>query len=379
MDEPDGPEDMPVPAEAFRLSRDGAQVVLDFGSVEAIPTTAEGSILVSDRVTIPLETARRMLVGLEQAVLPHLEKLRAAEAKALSPASAAVAARPGAGPTRAPPDSSGEKAAQLLRMVGRWGAPHQYERSVRLSASGLQANRYILTLNVSDIPGDALNEVFAVCDAFEMPADPRLAAVERFSTARCVHFGFEGDPDSMVCKLYLERSVPPDELRKAAASGQSVLQHVAYKWDMLRDAAVTTRYLWYPGLGAAGIEARMAHVYRDTPPESFDIARSVLHLALERVAPEAIQFLDVEEDENGRRSFDLNVYNAHLKVKDLHSLLLRMRAHFSIRPGQFQALYDQINALPLGHVAGGTHRDSRDFFNVYYGAVGLPHFNDKLR
>ena len=50
-----------------------------------------------------------------------------------------------------------------------------------------------------------------------------------------------------------------------------------------------------------------------------------------------------------------------------------------LRPGQFQALYDQINALPLGHLAGGIHRDNLDFFNVYYGAVGLPHYSDKIR
>ena len=158
-----------------------------------------------------------------------------------------------------------------------------------------------------------------------------------------------------------------------------MLQHIAYKWDLLRDASVTTRYLWHPGLDAAGIEARMAQVYRDGPPESLDVARSVLRLATERVAPEAIQYLDVEEEENGRRSFDLNIYNADLRVKDLHVLLLRMRAHFGIRPGQFQALYDQINVLPLGHLAGGIHRDGRDFFNLYYGAVCLPHFNDKIR
>ena len=33
----------------------------------------------------------------------------------------------------------------------------------------------------------------------------------------------------------------------------------------------------------------------------------------------------------------------------------------------------------LGHLAGGVHRDGRDFFNVYYGATGLPRFNERLR
>ena len=91
-----------------------------------------------------------------------------------------------------------------------------------------------------------------------------------------------------------------------------------------------------------------------------------------------MQYLEVEEAENARRSFDLNVYNAKLQVKDIHPLMQQMRENFAIRPGQFQALYDQIKALALGHLAGGVHRNGKDFFNLYYGAVGLPKFSEKL-
>ena len=44
-----------------------------------------------------------------------------------------------------------------------------------------------------------------------------------------------------------------------------------------------------------------------------------------------------------------------------------LREHFGLRPGQFQALYDQVRALPLGHLAGGVHRDGTPFATVYYG------------
>jgi hypothetical protein len=56
-----------------------------------------------------------------------------------------------------------------------------------------------------------------------------------------------------------------------------------------------------------------------------------------------------------------------------------MRSHFGVRPGQFQGLYDQIKLLSLGHLAGGVHRNGKDFFNVYYGVVGLPRFSARLR
>jgi hypothetical protein len=34
--------------------------------------------------------------------------------------------------------------------------------------------------------------------------------------------------------------------------------------------------------------------------------------------------------------------------------------------------------MQLGHIAGGSHRNGIDFFNLYYGAVALPRFNSQL-
>jgi hypothetical protein len=86
-----------------------------------------------------------------------------------------------------------------------------------------------------------------------------------------------------------------------------------------------------------------------------------------RANTEDLQYLEVQEDGNERKSFDLNFYDAGLLVKDLQPQLARMRDRFGIRPGQFQALYDQIKSQPAGHLAGGLHRNGKDFFNVYYG------------
>jgi tryptophan halogenase len=369
-----------IPAEAFKLAREGEDVMIDFGRLDGVPIPSGiVSIYVSDRVTLPLETARRLVVWLDDSIAPHMPKLRAEQAKGLSPGAAAVAARPDQSPQRPQHDISGEKAAQLIRLVGNWGVPHQYERSLRLIEGGLQSNRFLLTINAKDIPADALSQVLAVCDQFQIPPDLRDAAIANFSIAKCVHFGFEGNPDSIVCKLYLERDVSGPEADQARNAGQPVLLHLAFKWDLLRPAAVTTRYLWYPFLTVRGIEDRLAHVYRDGPSGSQDIARSLLRLAVERAPAERLQYLEVEEPETARRSFDLNVYNAKFQVKEIPGLLQQMRETFAIRPGQFQALYDQIKGMSLGHLAGGVHRNGKDFFNLYYGAVGLPKFSEKLR
>jgi tryptophan halogenase len=369
-----------VSAEAFKLAREGTDVMVDFGRLDGAPVPSGlVSIYVTDRVTLPLETARRLLVWLDDSIAPHMARMRADQAKALNPGAAAVAARPDQNVQRPQQDISGEKAAQLLRLVGAWGVPHQYERSLRLTQGALQANRFLLTVNTSDLQGEAASRALAVCDQFEMPPRLRAAAADNFAMAKCLHFGFEGNPDSIVCKLYLEGDVTGPQADQARLAKQPVLMHLAFKWDLLRDAAVTTRYFWHPFLSAREVEDRLAHVYRDRPAASQEIARSLLRQAVERAPAERLQYLEVEEAETERRSFDLNVYNAKLQVKDIASLLQQMRELFAIRPGQFQALYDQIKGMSLGHLAGGVHRNGKDFFNLYYGAVGLPKFNDKLR
>jgi len=233
------------------------------------------------------------------------------------------------------------------------------------------ANRFLLTVDAGNIPGNPGERTLEICDRLHMPGAAREAATANFAMAKCVHFGFEADDDSIICKLYLERAVPGEEAQRARARGEPTLLGLAFKWDLVKDAAVTTRYLWRPGLSAAEIEARLAYVYRDGPRASFEVARAVFDLTRGRAAAEQLQYLEVEEAENARRSFDLNLYDAKLQVKDMQQLLHRMREHFGVRPGQMQALYDQIKTKALGHLAGGVHRNGEDFFNIYYGVVGL--------
>jgi tryptophan halogenase len=370
----------PVLAEAFRLNREGDDVLIDFGRLDGVPVPAGlVSIHITDRVTLPLESARRLLLWLDDAVAPHAARMRADQLKGLPPAAAAVATRPDHVPQRPRHDPSGERAAQLLQAVGAWQVPHQYERSLRMTQGSLQANRFLLTVNTKDIPADAAAAVLAIGDQFDMPDHLRSVAAENFGMAKCIHFGFEGEPDSIVCKLYLEANVSADEADRARSTGQAVLLHLAFKWDLVKGGGVMSRYLWHPFLSAAEIAGRLDRIYQDGPAASAVVARAVLQAAAERAPAEKLQYLEVEEPQTSRRSFDLNLYNGTMHVRDIQSLLLRLREQYGIRPGQFQALFDQIKGMRLGHLAGGVHRNGRDFFNVYYGATGLPRFNGRLQ
>lgn len=368
-------------ADAFKASIEAGDVVIEFGRVTEPPSGGSGgTVAVSERVVLPLETARRLHHTLGEALKPLATALRAAEAKVLSPGEAAIAARPGERATRAAPDAAGEQASLLLRLVGELGAPFQHERSLRIAEGALHADRFLLTVERRDIAGDARARVLEICQRLGMPQALHASAAARFDMASCVHFGFEGDSGRSVVKLYLERVVGEDEARRARERGEPALLHLAFKWEPGGGTQVTTEYLWHPALSAAEIAARLAqHVYRGGEQGSREIAQSVLELAAARVPAQQLQYLEVQEPGNGRRSFDLNLYNARLQVKDVQPQLYRMRDLFGVRPGQFQALYDQIKTKPLGHLAGGVHRNGKGFFNLYYGVGGFPHFHERFR
>jgi tryptophan halogenase len=355
--------------DAFRGKLEDGQVVIEFGQSGRAVAEGGAAVQLSERIALAPDTAKRLVFALDDA-LARAASARAAPGAPASAAQAAQLQRLGELPLNATPDAAGARSALLLELVGSLGARFQYERSFRISRAGLQANRFLLTLAKADVAGDPRARVFDICRRMDMPANLLDAAAAQFDAAGSLHFGFEGDVDSIVCKLYLEQVIGPAQARAAMARSEALLQHVAFKWDLATGVGLVTRYMWYPLLAAHGIAERLAQVYRDAgDPVSMQIARSVLDLALERVPAQRLQYLEVSEDGNARRSFDLNLYDAGLLVKDLRPALSAMRERYELRPGRFQALYDQVKGRALGHVAGGMHRNGQDFFNIYHAAA----------
>jgi hypothetical protein len=339
-------------ADAFRAAVDREGIAVEFGR------SAADSVALTDRVVLPLETAKRLVLALNEPLARHAAKLRAGEDLR------------GHIPVNAPADQAGQSAALLLAQVAELGVPYQYERSFRMAPGALLANRFLLSVETPDLGENAAARALAICERLGMPAGLRAQAEARFAMAKCLHFGFEAGPGSILCKFYLEREVT------AAERSAPALQHLAFKWDLLGKGAVVTEYWWHPAPRLADLEARLAQIYRGgQPADSLAIARGVIELAASRAPVEQLQYLEVQEPDNGRRSFDLNLYPAALPLRELQPLLHRMRNRYGVRPGQFQALYDQVRDKTLGHLSGGVHRDGQDFFNVYYGAVGFPRFH----
>jgi hypothetical protein len=350
-----------TPATTFRASFRDARIAIDFGREVALQGGDSG-VEVSTRILLDPGTVARLALQLNACVQEHQARWRNAGFDDGRPALSRAPT-----PSHAEPDQAAGRAALLHRLVGALGVPYFHERSLRLSEGALAANRFLISLDGRSsrrTPGPVLLDL---CNRLGMPPSALERARTGIDAARSVHFGFEGD-GPVIFKFYLEQAAADAEAA-AVRQGESVLLHLAFKWDPDDPSRfVTSRYLWFPKLSGEEIRNRLANVYRDGGDErALRIAQTVLAATSGRINARDLQYLEVEEEGNPRRSFDLNFYDAGLRIRDLHPQLAQMRELFSIRPGQFQAVYDQIRDRTAGHLAGGIHRDGRNFFNVYHG------------
>jgi hypothetical protein len=94
----------------------------------------------------------------------------------------------------------------------------------------------------------------------------------------------------------------------------------------------------------------------------------IVRLASGKVSAHNLLYLEVTEEGNPRRSFDINMYRANLKVAELHSFLGTIARQLAIPERDYHDLYESTKTQRFGHLAGGLGRDGREFFTVYYGA-----------
>ncbi len=375
-------ESSSINADAVRIFIEADGIVLELGH-KVTPDGSESDVIKGlSRIKLTPQTFRRFGLALHDAIslLPKESVLRSGSIPTPTPqrSSAAKASLEelldptiNLSSSSAPTPISSQDAQRVFKLIASLGAPYVHERSFRFREGELLPNRFLLTVGRSgngSTSDDALMDLFT---NLSLPAPFLEAARQHISAARCIHVGFEGDGDSPLLKVYLEIG-GPDQINQSTPDA-AVLEHIAYKWDVRnRERRTVARYWWYPYLNASELKKRVVELYADHDLEAQDIALGAIEMAAQKMPERDIHYLEVEEEGNPRRSYSINFYDAGLQVRDLHTLLARMRNYFDVSPGKFQMLYDQIKTRRLGHIAGGIHRNGKGFFNVYYG----PQFMD---
>jgi tryptophan halogenase len=119
---------------------------------------------------------------------------------------------------------------------------------------------------------------------------------------------------------------------------------------------VTSRYVAHPKLTVSETSERILELLGDNPAGS--LALSLFNRAAGRVGAMERLFLEVQEKDTPRQSFDLKLYDAGFTTADIP--VASLATYFGIDDLR-------VPAAALGHIAGGRGRDGNPFLTLYYG------------
>ncbi|OGL00542.1 MAG: hypothetical protein A3I14_00060 [Candidatus Rokubacteria bacterium RIFCSPLOWO2_02_FULL_73_56] len=353
-------------ANVFELSADRSEVTLSFGSKgRRVPGTDELVLEVSDRIVLSPSTAKRLAAMLAHAVRDYEWEHGSLGGEPLPPAAPLSSRKSPVSLTEGIP----EQAAELLRLVEDLGVQPVLERSFKMFERTLLANRFLWGFKRDSLSEDAGGRLLAICERLRMPERFVAAFRENIFQANIVFFGFEESERTQRYKAYLEFG---GRLVRAKAENRRdpLLMYLGFKWDAddSRRCSVA-RYTCHPGLSTDDMLERMARAFAGGPSGTpLALAREIVLQAAGRVAADRFLYLETTEEGNPRNSFDINLYNARLRLRDLHALFLRICEHYAISADRFEAAYAQVSAAPFGHVTGGFDREGKDFLSIYFGA-----------
>ena len=329
------------------------------------------AVQLTGRIALSPFAAKRFAIQLNKAIQAYESKYAALEEKTPSPP----------GPTqmsalrkKEPVPEADEKAGILFQLVESLKVEVGFEQSFKIVNANLLDKRFLLGVRKKAVGERADERLTDMCSLMGMPKTLLAVFKQYLPHGNYVHFGFEKNEETIVYKVYLEFwERIKEEIGKSKQRPGPTLLHLGLKWDVSDPARQSlTHYTWHPWLSPPEILQRVSGIldpHTDVPPKQ--AADELVSLALARIPDRDILYLEVTEEGNPRRSFDINVYRANLRVEEVYPILSVLCRRHSIPFDTFHSLYDRIKTKRLGHLAAGVDRKGNDFFTIYYGVEGV--------
>lgn len=345
-------------ADVCQVQSTRTETMLLFGTRQSPLSEGERRAKLERRIMLSPTLAKQLAAALKSAVRAFESRLGSENAT------------PAGNVRSAPSDADAPAAARpLLNLVRRLDVGFGFEKSLKMSAGSLLADRMILGVRSKLTDAQSL---VRICREIGMPAAHLTLFEESLPEANTVGFGFEGGPQGGLFKVYLEFWERLSQ-HVQAGSVQPDLLFLGFKWDA-RDStrSAVARYTCYPLLTVKGILRRLDALYegrKDSP--SLQATQEIIGLASSKVGNDSFVYVEASEEGNPRKSFDINFYKAGLRVVDLHPVLAVLWRRYSIPGEPPQGINIQAGPCPFGHLSGGLGRDGLDFLTVYYELEGL--------
>lgn len=241
------------------------------------------------------------------------------------------------------------------------------ETSFKMAERKLLANRFLLGITNNQSQSE---EIIHICQQINMPPAHLEAFKENLSDANIVGIGFEESQSGCVYKVYLEFwDKIKNEIRTKQNKTAPLLMFLGFKWDPQdNNKAALAHYICYPLLSVANILKKVSNMYAAASDRvAGEIARGIVMHAAGRIdtSRDSFIYLEVGEEHQPHRSFDINLYKANLQLKELYPLLSRICRHYSIPSEEFDRIYEPLSTNICGHLSGGIDRQDKDFLSIY--------------
>jgi hypothetical protein len=277
-------------------------------------------------------------------------------------------------PPMSPPSFRSAQAAQKVdlcfRLLDSLNIKPAFERSFKIKEKELLKNRFLLGFE-KDLIGPSPNEkILNICEQIGMPPDLMATFLKNLPEASIVGFGFGENETTCIVRAYLEFGIRYYRAMKDKPHNPDpYLSHLGFKWDVSDSTvSVLTKYTCHPGYTTEDMLERLSNdLYGHKNRSPYKIVKGILDLASSKVGNDKFLFLSVNEENNPRNSFDINIYRANLQMNGIYPFLLGMSRLYSIPEEQFDELYEPEKTKIIGHIAGGIDREGNDFITIYFG------------
>jgi tryptophan halogenase len=264
-------------------------------------------------------------------------------------------------------------AADLIRLVESFGEPFGLERSIKITRGNLNRERCLLSVGRSAFGEPPQEKLLRAARALRVPEPFAEALKTSVHGADVIHFGYEEADGRGIHKIYCEYASSAHRamasVNAAGANAAPTLVHLAYKWladDP--DSHAVTRYTWVPCRSGGELENRLRIlVPQDRAPNAHRCIFSLLSRIFSVADPAEVMLMEVEEPDNPRRSCDLNVYDAQMRVHQIADLIEAVAAGLAVPKPHVLAALESAGSKMLGHVSAGIDRHGGEFVTAYFG------------
>jgi hypothetical protein len=371
----DDPKSAPDQEDVFSVHADVTQVkagreefMLLFGAAQKEqPVQGELKVDLLDQVVLSPFAAKRLLAQLTQVIRDYES---AYGSLTRNPPSQNTAMPPGRLPTFAS-EITHEKVGLLFQLLNALRLKVAFERSFKVSERSLNGSRFLLGINKHTISRSRHKSIVDVCVRLGMPENFQETFRKNLQEANVFGFGMDENQETCVVKAYLEFGSRYEEaLKKALHERDPYVSHLGFKWDAADNTrCALTKYTCFPALNRRDMLERLSTgFYGSGDSNPYRIVERFVEAASSKANGDKVIYLEVNEENNPRSSFDLNLYSADLRMKEVYPLLVKICRHYSIPDEEFQAFYEPMKDMIFGHLAGGVDRKGKDFLTVYFGS-----------